>query len=216
MLIQDGQTVLFQGDSITDCGRPTDGTDWHLGLGYAQLVQSLFGHRHPSLNVRFVNRGIGGHRIPDLQARWQADCIDIQPDWVSVLIGINDACAIAGGDFADYDVAAYEAGYRDILIQVRDKTPARLIILDPFLLHTEHPYDFISPIGKIRAQLDPVIAAARKLAGDFDAVYVPLDEMFQSASEIAAPAHWAPDAIHPSPAGHALMAEAWLKAVEID
>ena len=214
MLIQDGQTVLFQGDSITDCGRPTDDSDWHLGLGYAQLIQAMFGLRHPTLNVRFVNRGIGGDRVPSLQARWQADCLDIKPDWVSILIGINDACAIAGDDLPGYDVDGYEAGYRDILTQTRDTTDARFIILEPFLLHTEHPYDHVSPIGTIREQLDPVIQIARKLSEEFDAVYVPFDEMFQAASEIAAPAHWAPDAIHPAPAGHALMAEAWLKAVE--
>ena len=213
MLIQDGQTVLFQGDSITDCGRPTDDSDWHLGLGYAQLIQAMFGLRHPTLNVRFVNRGIGGDRVPSLQARWQADCLDIKPDWVSILIGINDASQAATEDDPD-SAETYETGYRDLLSQVRDQTEAKIIILQPFLLHTEHPYDFISPVAKIRAKLDPMIAAAQKLAGEFDAVYVPFDDLFQAASEIAAPAHWAPDAIHPAPAGHALMAEAWLKAVE--
>jgi len=213
MLISNGQRVLFQGDSITDCGRPRDGSDSHMGLGYPALIAAMMGHRHPKLNTTFINRGIGGDRVPDLQSRWQADCIDLAPDWVSILIGINDSTSIARGD-EGFTVAAYEAGYRDILRQVREKTDARPIILEPFLLHTKHPYDFIPPVAKIRAKLDPIIAAARKLARDFDAISVPLDDLFQAASAEVAPAHWSADAIHPTPAGHALIAEAWIRAVE--
>ncbi len=213
MIIRENQTVLFQGDSITDCGRPREGDEWHLGLGYPQLTSAMMGHRHAKLKTAFLNRGIGGDAVPSLQARWQEDCLDIKPDWVSILIGINDACSAAGEEKSD-GAAVYEAGYRDILSQVRDKTGTRLIILEPFLLHTEHPYDFISPIGKIRAQLDPMIAVAKRLAAEFAAVYVPLDDMFQAASADVDPAHWAADAIHPTPAGHALIAEAWIKAVE--
>jgi len=212
MLIGQDQTVLFQGDSITDCGRPRDESDWHLGLGYAQLIASYLPLRHPKLGVRFVNRGIGGDRVPSLQARWQADCIDIQPDWISILIGINDASMAATEDQAD-STAAYEAGYRDLLTQIRDRTEARLIILQPFLLETEHPYDFMATAGKIRQKLNPMIDVARNLAAEFDAVTVPLDDLFRQATQQAPAEHWAPDAIHPSPAGHALIAEAWMRAV---
>ncbi|MHC4561531.1 MAG: SGNH/GDSL hydrolase family protein [Planctomycetota bacterium] len=212
MLIGPSERVLFQGDSITDCGRPRDGNDWHLGLGYPQLVAAMSGHRYPGLKTAFINRGIGGDRVPSLQARWQEDCIDLQPDWVSILIGINDACQ-AATEGEPNSAKTYETGYRDILTQVRDKTTARLIILEPFLLHTEHPYDFISPIHEIRFTLDPMIAAARKLAGEFEAVYVPLDNLYQEASKDVDPAHWAEDAIHPTLAGHGLIAEAWIKAV---
>jgi len=213
VLIQTGQTVLFQGDSITDCGRPRDDSDSHLGLGYPSLIAAQLPFRQPQLEITFVNRGVGGGRVPSLQERWQGDCIDLKPDWVSILIGINDACAIAGDDLPGYDVDGYEAGYRDILTQVRDETGARLIILEPFLLHTEHPYDFISPIAKIRQALDPIIQVARTLGAEFDAITVPLDDMFQETSKDVDPAHWAADAIHPTPAGHAFIANAWLKAV---
>jgi len=213
MILSENQLVLFQGDSITDCGRPRDGSDWHMGLGYPSLIAAMMGYRHPRLNMRFLNRGIGGDRVPDLQSRWQADCIDIKPDWVSILIGVNDASTAATDDKAE-SVEAYEAGYRDILRQLREKTDARPIILEPFLLHTKHPYDFIPPVAKIRTSLDPMIAAARKLAREFDAIYVPLDDLFQAASADVDPAHWSADAIHPTPAGHALIAEAWIRAVE--
>jgi len=213
MILSDNQLVLFQGDSITDCGRPRDGSDWHLGLGYPSLIAAMMGHRYPKLNTRFLNRGVGGDRVPHLQSRWQVDCIDLKPDWVSILIGVNDA-SIAATDETPDSTEAYEAGYRDILRQVRDNTDARLIILEPFLLHTEHPYDFISPVAKIRTRLDPMIAVASKLAREFDGIYVPLDHLFQAASADVAPAHWSADAIHPTPAGHALIAKAWIRAVE--
>jgi len=213
MLIGPNQTVLFQGDSITDCGRPRDDSDSHLGFGYPSLIAPQLGFLYPALKTHVVNRGIGGDRVPSLQERWHADCIDLRPDWVSILIGINDACAISGDDFPGYDVDGYESGYRDMLTQVRDKTAARLIILEPFLLHTEHPYDFISPIAKIRQTLDPIIQVARQLGAEFDAINVPLDDMFQEASKDVDAAHWAGDAIHPSPAGHAFITGAWLNAV---
>lgn len=212
MLIQNGQTVLFQGDSITDCGRPRDGDDWHLGLGYPTLIAAQLPFLHPQRKVTFINRGIGGDRVPLLQERWAKDCVDLKPDWVSILIGINDACHAANEGPAD-SAEIYETGYRDILSQVRQAS-AKLIILEPFLLHTEHPYDFISPIAAIREKLDPLVAAAKTLAAEFDAVYVPLDDLFQEASRDVDPAHWAGDAIHPTPAGHALIADAWITAME--
>ncbi len=211
MIIGPSETVVFQGDSITDCGRPRDGTDSHMGFGYPALIAPQLGFRYPTHNINVLNRGIGGDSVPLLQARWQEDCIDLKPDWVSILIGINDACH-ACNEGPENSAEFYETGYRDILIQAR-KAGARVIILEPFLLHTEHPYDFISPIDAIRQKLDPMIFASRKLAEEFEAIFVPLDEIYQEASQEADAAHWAEDAIHPTPAGHALIAEAWMDAV---
>jgi len=213
MFLNDNDLVLFQGDSITDSGRPRDGSDWHLGLGYPQLVAALMGYRHPNLKLSFLNRGVGGDKVPDLQARWQGDCIELKPDCVSILVGINDA-SVAATEHNRNTAETYEAGYRDILTQLRDKTAARIIILQPFLLQTEHPYSFISPAAAIRRHLDPIIAASTRLAAEFHALYVPLDNIFRQASRHVDPTHWASDAIHPTPAGHALIAEAWIRAVE--
>ncbi|MCK4600991.1 MAG: SGNH/GDSL hydrolase family protein [Phycisphaerae bacterium] len=210
MIIRKNQLVVFQGDSITDCGREPN--DWHMGVGYATMTAGLFGLRQPQLNTRFLNRGVGGDTIPNLQRRWQADCIDLKPDWVSLLIGINDSTCWARGD-EGYGVDAYEAGYRDILTQSRD-CGAGIIICEPFLLDTPHEYDFIPATLEIRKHIDPIIAVARKLADEFADVYIPLDEMFDEASRRAEPAVWAADAIHPTLAGHALIADAWVKAVE--
>ncbi len=204
MLIKDGSVVLFQGDSITDCGRSKENTS-DLGGGYAMMAAALFGALHPDLNVRFINRGISGNRVKDLAARWQQDCIDLKPDVVSIFIGINDC-------WRRYDrndptpAEQYEAGYRSILEQVRAKTAASVIILEPFVL--PWPEDRI----RWREDLDPKIDAARRLAREFAAAYVPLDGIFASYAVVKQPQFWAADGVHPTKAGHAVIAREWLKA----
>lgn len=204
-LITAGQTVLFQGDSITDAGRSRDHSD-QLGSGYANLVAAWFGMLYPELGVRFLNRGISGNRVSDLQARWQVDCLDLKPDWVSIMIGINDT-------WRRYDsndptaVADYAAGYREILQRTRGSGEARLILLEPFVL--PHPADRKA----WRDDLDPKIAAGRDLAREFGALYIPLDGLFAAAAARREPAFWAADGVHPTQAGHALIAHLWLQAV---
>jgi acyl-CoA thioesterase I len=213
MLFGDNELILFQGDSITDCGRPREDEDWHLGLGYAAFIGARLGQLYPKLNLRFLNRGISGDTVPLLQARWQAECLDVKADWVSILIGVNDACSAAQTVAEGNQPVDYEAGYRDILTQTRD-SGAKLIIIEPFLLDTQHEYDDVAATEAIRAQIDPIIASARKLAAEFEAVYVPMDGIYADAcKDGVAAGYWAPDAIHPSQPGHSLMAEAWLAAV---
>jgi lysophospholipase L1-like esterase len=204
-IINDNALVLFQGDSITDAGRreSEDG----MGFGYANLVAAWFSALYPEKRVRFVNRGISGNRAADLVARWQADCIDLKPDWVSILIGINDTWRrYDSGDATSAET--YEANYRAILQQTTGQLPGvRLILCEPFVLPV--PADRAA----WRADLDPKIDAARRLAREFSAIYVPFDGLFAQASTQAAPAFWAEDGVHPTLPGHALMAQAWLRAV---
>lgn len=205
-MIEHGATVLFQGDSITDAGRSRE-HDADLGRGYAAMVAAWFSALYPERGVRFINRGISGDRVRDLRARWQPDCLDLHPTWVSFLIGINDT-------WRRYDsndptpVEAYEEDFRTILQLTRDSLNAQLIIMEPFLL----------PIPPDRAawrdDLNPKIRVARQLAVDFGAVFVPLDGAFAIAATKREMAFWLPDGVHPTPAGHALIAQAWLRAVE--
>ncbi len=204
MLIQPQATVLFQGDSITDAGRSrTD--DAGLGGGYANLVAAWFSAGQPEIRARFLNRGISGNRVKDLADRWGPDCLELKPDWVSILIGINDT-------WRRYDhndptaTEAYAEKYREICARTT-KAGARLVILEPFVLPV--PEDRRA----WRVDLDPKIAVARDLAREFGAVYVPLDGIFAAASAQREPAFWAADGVHPSQAGHALIAQAWLRAV---
>ncbi len=204
-LIEDNALVLLQGDSITDAGRNYgDGDD--LGAGYGMLVGAWFSAAYPEKRVRFLNRGVSGNRAHDLRARWQRDCLDLRPTWVSILIGVNDT-------WRRYDsndptpVDTFERDYRAILTMAYDRIKARLILCEPFLLPV--PEDR----SRWREDLDPKIAVVRLLAREFEAIYVPLDGLFAAAAARREPAFWLPDGVHPTPAGHALIAQAWLRAV---
>jgi lysophospholipase L1-like esterase len=167
------------------------------------MIAAWFSALYPEKRVRFLNRGINGNRAVDLRARWRADCLDLKPTCVSILIGVNDT-------WRRYDnndptpVERFEAHYQEILRQTVS-IGAQIIIGEPFLLPT--PPDRT----RWREDLDPKIDATRKLARQFKATYVPFDGIFAQAATRREPEFWAADGVHPSPAGHALMAQSWLQ-----
>ncbi len=205
-VFEQGDVILFQGDSITDSGRdPFVFED--LGNGYPYLCAALFSAQYPQLEVAFLNRGISGNRSIDLVERWEEDCIDLQPDWVSILIGINDT-------WRRYDskdettAAAYEENYRNILEQVRMRTKAGLILCEPFLL--PYPHDRKA----WREDLDPKIHVVRSLAVEYGAIYIPFDGIFAQAATYQDFSYWTKDGVHPTTAGHGLIARHWLNSVK--
>jgi len=202
-LIETGSVVLFQGDSITDYGRRRD--EDGLGGGYVRMAITAFGALWPSREVTFLNRGIAGDRTAELLARWQADCIDLKPDWVSIMVGVNDTWRRYDSDMLT-TAEQYEANYRTLLERVRDELGAHLIIMEPYLVPTPDKLHW-------REDLDPKIQVARKLAREFDAVYLPLDGLFAAACVDEKPAYWAGDGVHPTVAGSAFIARMWLRAV---
>lgn len=206
MFINANETVLFQGDSVTDMDRLADPRG--IGVGYVYSIISSFHALHPDRNVRFINRGISGNRVKDLQARWKEDALDLNPDVLSVLIGINDTWRRFDSNDPT-STQAYEDSYRDILTQSRAKNPnLKIILMDPFMLS--------APVGdpkEWREDLNPRIAVVEKLAKEFGALHIKLDEMFAQACNSVPPAFWAEDGIHPDPNGRAFIAFAWLKAV---
>lgn len=204
-LFYDGDIVLFQGDSITDAGRNREDPT-HLGSGYALLAASWFQALYPERRVSFLNRGIGGDRIRDLEVRWQEDCLDLRPTWLSLLIGINDTWRRYDRNDAT-SIEAFEAGYRSLLDRLLARQETRLILCEPFVLP-------VSPEREDWCEdLAPKIAVVRKLAREHHAVYVPFDGQFAQAAARREPAYWAADGVHPTYAGHALMAQTWLRAV---
>ncbi|MBS3734616.1 MAG: SGNH/GDSL hydrolase family protein [Phycisphaerae bacterium] len=206
--IQPNQTVLFQGDSITDAQRSVaDEAD--LGHGYAAMAAATFQAAAPDRNVRFLNRGVGGNRVADLKARWSDDCIALKPDWVSILIGVNDTWR-AFDQKDPTSTEQYAGDYRHILTRTRDELGARLILCEPFVLPA-----FEADYAAWRADLDPRIHAVRELAREFDALLVPFDGLLAAAACKQPPAFWAGDGVHPTRPGHALMARAWLAAVSV-
>lgn len=204
--IEKNDVVLFQGDSITDTGRERTKSQ-SLGIGYANLVASWYSALYPEQNVQFLNRGISGNRVKDLKERWDEDCIDLQPDVVSIMIGIND-CWRRYDSNDPTSTDAYTQDYFDILTRVQKETTAKLIILEPFLVPLEPRLD------EWREDLDPKIQAVRKLAREFNALYVPLDGIFASACTRQKPSYWAADGVHPTAAGHGLIAQAWLETIK--
>ncbi len=206
MLIKDKYTILFQGDSNVECGRskvnPAD-----LGTGYVKMIQTIFSTLHPDKDVIFINRGIGGNRVQELTKRWQTECIDLKPDIVSISVGICDCLRNYKG-YTLTDTAQYEQEYRDILIQVKEKTNAEIIMIEPFVFPA--PED----IRRVwREDIDPKIAVTRSLAIEFGALYIPLDGIFASSTTRKPPNFWSPDSVHLTRPGMAVVAKAWLEAV---
>lgn len=206
MLIKDGDVVLFQGDSITDAGRNREDAD-NLGNGYPNIVASMFSALYQDKNVKFLNRGISGNRVVDLKQRWNEDCLALKPDVLSILIGINDCWRRF--DSNDYTPAEnYKKTYTEILTQVKNDLPdTKIIILEPFVL--PYPQDRKA----WREDLDPKIHAAREVAKEFCTYYIPLDGIFNQAFIGKENTFWSGDGVHPSSAGHALIAKEWIKLV---
>ncbi len=205
-LIERDAVVLFQGDSITDAGRNREDPN-DLGRGYALFTAGLFRAMYPELNVTFLNRGIGGNTIRDLDARWEADCLELKPTWLSVLVGINDAAGRYHHNRI-ISVEEFEGTYFNLLQKAVECSVQRIVLLEPFVLPSDPSR------VQWREDLDPKIEAVRRLAREFQAILIPTDGLFAQASALGDLAYWMPDGVHPTPAGHALMAQAWLKAVK--
>lgn len=202
--------ILFQGDSITDAGR--DRSDIHnMGLGYPKYSAELIKNRHPGTDFEFINLGISGDRAESLRARWENDCIKYQPDVVSILIGINDTWHRSGwngiGEKNWMPHEYFEECYRSILTDVKEKTSAKIIILEQFLLPVEDKEFF-------RIDLDPKIQVTRKLAREFADVFIPTDGIFAAACIGESPTAWASDGVHPTEAGARLIADYYADAFE--
>jgi lysophospholipase L1-like esterase len=210
--INNGDTILFQGDSITDAGRSreTAGTpnlQPGLGNGYAWLAGAELLVTRPEANLKIFNRGISGNKVYQLAERWPADCLDLKPNVLSILIGVNDLWHKLNGKY-DGTLEVYENDYRKLLTHTREALPkVKLIICEPFVLRCGAVNDKWFP------EFDQYRAAARRVADSFKAAFVPFQAMFDQAVKYAPPEHWAKDGVHPTPAGAALMAHEWLLAV---
>ena len=208
-MIEPEDHILFFGDSITDAGRNRDakaGDPSGWGNGYVHQIAAYLGAQDPTDEIVFTNKGNGGNRVSDLEVRLQTDVLDEEPDVVSILIGINDVWRHFDSGL-DSPIKEFAAAYKRICKKIA-KDGARLVLLEPFVLPV--PEDRRA----WREDLNPKIDIVRDLAREFEATLVPLDGIFAAASAQREPAFWAPDGVHPSPAGHALIARAWIDAME--
>ncbi|MGW3892154.1 SGNH/GDSL hydrolase family protein [Micromonospora chokoriensis] len=205
MILRTGQRVVFIGDSITDCGRRDNAAPY--GSGYVSLVRALVDARHPELRLEWVNRGVNGNTVRDLAARWDDDAIAERPDWLAVLIGINDIWR-RYTDRPDQAVAIdeYERTLRDLLRRAVAATGCRLILGDPFLIEADRN-------DPQRADTDRYAAVVAGLAEEFDAVHVANQAAFDRVLAVSPAKRWADDRVHPHLPGHAVLADAYLDAL---
>lgn len=183
--------LLFQGDSITDAGR--DYADIHdLGGGYPKYAAKYVAEKYPDVEFEFIDLGISGNQTKDLVARLQTDFIDVQPDIVSILIGINDVWHYCETEWLSNDV--FESNYRKVLAAIKEKTNAKIMMMEPFLIPVEDKLFF-------REDLAPKIEIIRKLSREFADVYVPTDGLLQAAFIGDDPTSYAADGVHPTDKG---------------
>jgi lysophospholipase L1-like esterase len=184
--------VLFQGESITDAGRRYEDPQ-SLGEGYVYYAAQALKERYPQTQFEFVNLGINGHQTKDLLERIQKDFVDVQPDVLSIMIGVNDVWHHAGErDWIDNDL--FEARYREILEIVKSKTCAKIMMMEPFLIPVPDKQYF-------REDLAPKIEIIRKLARQYADVYLPTDGLAQSVIIGREATDFASDGVHPTPWG---------------
>ena len=138
--LKKGATILIQGDSITDAGRDKKNLEPNnvkaMGRGYAQLIGYHLLAKHPDLDLKVYNRGISGHKVPDLDARWDRDCIDLKPDILSIMIGVNDYWhTVAFGSKYKGTVETYESGFKALMERTQKALPdTKIVICDPFVV----------------------------------------------------------------------------------
>jgi len=212
-LFKEKGVVLFQGDSITDAGRnkkeQKPNNAGSFGGGYALMTAAALLADMPEKGLTIYNRGISGNKVFQLAERWNEDCLDLKPDVLSILIGVNDYWHKRNGNY-DGTVEIYEKDYRALLKRTKEALPnTTLIICEPFAV------DGGTAIGAgWQEEFEPYRKAAKGLAEEFGTLYIPYHTIFKEALKHAPAAYWSPDGVHPSMAGAQLMANAWLKVTE--
>jgi lysophospholipase L1-like esterase len=207
-----GQTILFQGDSITDWGRAKDdpgfNTSHGLGSGYPVLTAAAILEKHADLDLKIYNKGISGNKVYQLVDRWETDCFAIKPDILSILIGVNDIWHKLNGTY-NGTVEIYRKDYIALLEMTKKVLPdVKLIIGEPF---------GVRGIKAVNDNWYPEFyeyqKAAHDVASQFGAAFIPYQAIFDEAQKHAPGVYWTADGVHPTLAGAQLMTQAWLAAV---
>ena len=210
--LKEDAVVLFQGDSITDAGRNKDSGNANnsgaLGHGYAFLAACELLYQHPGKNLSVYNKGISGNKVYQLAERWEEDCLSLKPDVLSILIGVNDYWHKHNGNY-DGTVKVYSDDYRALLDRTLQQLPdVQLVIGEPFAVKNVKAVD-----DSWYPEFDGYRVAAREIAEEYKAAFIPYQSVFDKAEKSAPGSYWTPDGVHPSLAGANLMAHAWMKAV---
>ncbi len=208
----DKKVIVFQGDSITDCSRDRSVADANvnacLGHGYAKLVSARLRADYPAADLQCFNRGISGNRVVDLYARWKIDALNLNPDVMSILIGVNDTWHAFGSNNG-VEVPRYDKFYRMLLDWTFEARPdIKLILLEPFVL----VFGAVAP--EWVAEIDQRREVVKKIAADYNLPLVLTQDILNEAVKKAPQEYWLLDGVHPTLAGHQLIADAWLKTAK--
>ena len=211
--LNNGDVILFQGDSITDASRKKDDLNFNsasaLGNGYAMIAASELLFRHADKGLKIFNKGISGNKVYQLAERWQKDALDLRPQVLSILIGVNDYWHRKLNLYKGTP-KIYRDDYDALLTRTKEKYPnIRFIIGEPFALKGIKAVD-----ESWFPEFDEYRRAARELADKFDAVFIPYQSIYEEASRKVPGVHWTYDGVHPSLAGAHLMAHSWLQAIK--
>ena len=204
-VFRENARILFQGDSITDGNRGRNQDPNHiLGHGYAFIIAARYGADFPERNLVFINRGVSGDKVTDMARRWPQDTLELKPDILSILIGVND-------QGAGLSMERFEQTYDKVLADTVAANPkVRLVLCAPFTL----------PVGSVKEHYDQWYAGIKqrqeivaKLATKYHAALVQFQPAFDAACKKAPAEHWIWDGVHPTYSGHQIMADEWLRTV---
>jgi len=212
MKIQPNTKLLMLGDSITDCGRVrpiAEASGDALGTGYVSLINACLTATSPQARIRIVNMGVSGNTVRDLAARWSSDVVGLNPDWLSILIGINDVWRQFDTRLQIEEHISLDEYARTLGTLIRTTRPQLkgLVLMTPY---------FIEPnrADPMRAKMDEYAAFVRKLAERYQAILVDTQAAFDSVLAELHPMALAGDRVHPNLTGHMILARAFLKAVD--
>ncbi len=204
------KTFLFQGDSITDADRRREDIN-NFGYGYPNIVAAKYMSESPN-EYTFINKGISGNRIVDLYARIKCDIINLKPDYMSILIGINDVwheLSVENG----VDNEKFKKILSMLIEEVKEALPEiKIIMLEPFVLKgpaTEEKW------AKFRSETELRAKSVKEVAEKYNLSFVPLQDKFDELSKIAESTYWLIDGVHPTAAGHGIIAKALSEQFEI-
>lgn len=208
-----GNTILFQGDSITDAGRNKESKSFNnagaLGSGYAMLTGAALLEKYAALDLKIYNKGISGNKVYQLAERWDKDCLDIKPDVLSILIGVNDIWHKLNGQY-NGTAEVYKKDFIALLERTLKALPnIKLVICEPYAVPGVKAVD-----DKWYPEFYDYQKAARDVADMFGATFVPFQKIYDEGQKQAPGAYWTGDGVHASLAGAQLMAQGWLAGVK--
>ncbi|MNI26758.1 GDSL-like Lipase/Acylhydrolase [compost metagenome] len=214
MKIAKGQKVLFIGDSITDCerARPVgEGLNGAVGRGYVSLIDALLQSGYPELGIRIVNMGVSANNVRDLRARWETDVIQQKPDWLVIMIGINDVWRQFHSPFIPTShvyIEEYENMLRELVKEAKPLTK-QLVLMTPFFIEANRQ-------DLMRQQMDQYGGVVKRIAEENEALFVDTQAAFDSVLNTLYSGTLALDRVHPTQTGHMVLARAFLNQIGFD